>query len=202
MPPKKKTIAQDVKRIEKKVAKLVSEVELKVYDLVISAGINSGGTISNLINILQGTSVSTRIGDQIRVMKIEVKDYWYMSNSSTPDFTNFVRTLIIEDPSCGSVLPAVGTVLSAFNAPVTVGFLKRYKIHYDRTHCLSAQGPACAHQDHVITFKSGKLIQFNQNNGTVLDCVARSFYLLQISDSTVNPSPLSAAYIRIYFQDS
>lgn len=192
------------KVMKEQVKGIVSKTEeLKYIDLVIGpTTITSTASFSLMSAITQGVLVSNRIGNEIKLRKIELRYHIY--GSSAGDFTNLVRVMIVMDRQANAAIFGIndllafgGDTLSPYNEDNT----KRFKMIQDRTHALeNVAGVAQIYRHKVIRLK-GKVF-FTGAGNTIANIKTNSIYVVLLSDSVVATHPNFEGIFRLWYSDS
>jgi hypothetical protein len=175
---------------------------MKVVDSRDFFNVTTGGLISQVtFPVTQGTANGQRLGDEIRIRKIEFRRLYEYGDVGG----NTIRTILFQLAGTGAV-STIADVLSpggSGSPDLTSFILPSYKGNFlkvllDETIDLSDAGS----NQHVsrrsthypkwdtISFQPGSI---NIQNGVMI--------LLCVSDSLITPHPTIEATIRVYYQD-
>lgn len=181
------------KKLEKKVNKLekLDAPEVKEVGTVFSNPVDYNGQISEIMNIAQGLTSTTRIGDQVFLRRLKLRQKMSLASAQVD---NCMRTIVFLDtlntgvaPILTDVLNTVGTAMapiSAFN--LVDSETKRFHILYDSTHTLSS-GINNYHHEKII--KVNKKLHYAGPNTT--DGLKNRCYVCTLSDGFGATSPVS-----------
>ncbi len=182
------------------VRKLIN-VEEKVSLLSSTNVFDFNGVIVPLTYISQGTDYTNRVGDSIKLQRIEIRNSFVKSNSSV---TTTVRCILFRDLDNYGSAPTITDVMQssgAADAPLSsFKFLnrKRFSILYDELLILCANGDQgqvneidMTHKGHVLYLGSGANIASQGKGG---------LYMLFISNEGTN-YPTYTCYSKITYTD-
>ncbi len=186
------------KRGSNKIMRSLTNTEVKYVDTTGQITPNTSQTTVSLNVMSQGTTVSTRLGNSIRVLSIKL-NCKYAINSSATHTT--MRTIILKDSQAnGGVISAA----NVFSAPTNVISLlnpdSQYRIVVYHLECLSVS--ISGTQEQVLRFdeETNFVTRFNGNAGTIADVVTNSVIIGFTSDESTN-TPTIDYYARICFID-
>lgn len=130
-----------------KVAKLTRDmlnVEYKVKNnQVTGAAMSTTAVLNTIVATAQGTSDTTREGNQIKVTAINFKYYGQQSSSAT---VSAARVMIVLDKQCNGALPTINDILfdstvdDAIVSPNNLVNKYRFKTLYNKVHLMSSSG--------------------------------------------------------------
>jgi hypothetical protein len=180
--------------------KYLFNVEDKYDDVNVATTVNSTGFVMLLNGLVQGTTVSTRIGDSVRF----VRSVWnYSFTVSLAATTTFVRLIMFRDSQPDGAAPNAFVNLlmsSSYNALYNPNYANRFYVYYDVIHALNSQSDQTIVKDGST--KMGFHTRYGLGNaGTVADISTNSYYLLAISDQATNVPNLSLN-VRMMFVDN
>ncbi len=176
--------------IKREVAK-GSETKTKVLDNSNSITDSARTTISNsLIDLDQGITQDTRIGNQIRVTSMKYD--WFFTGA---DSTNSIRVIIYVPKDPNTVLSGVG-----FNQAPD---LDQFTILKDLFICTGGTGGNCVRRNGWIRFnrgnRSGMMVNYSDGEGTSV--TKNNLMVYMVSDSLAVADPQVNGFVRIYYKD-
>ena len=178
------------------IRKLVN-VEEKFLDVSGSQTVSSTGSIVALSQIAQGSDYTNRVGDSIKLQRIEFRAKYIMNTASTG---TILRVIIFRDLFQQGVDPTVTNVIGGTGALNPKNFLlrDRFSLLYDELCYMSNVG------------EDGGVIQFSMPHeghvkyiGTTAATASNGFgsiYMLLLSDEATNV-PTFTWHSSIYFTD-
>lgn len=200
-------LAKQVRAITRKVKPMVNNYKWKSSPAgtVATTAVTSGAPFIQLLNgIAEGADETTRIGDLLRIVGLEMNIHFFNNNATilTP---SAVRVLLVQEKTAlGSAVAMAQLFNSATPSPwdvrnVTTRDNSRYIIHHDQTFSLGPSVVATANATPPINY-SGAIpneLQLNidkklnfvtdysrGNSGTITDIDTNSLYLVILSDAT------------------
>lgn len=172
--------------------------ELKFFDTSMNGSANSASYLGqDFLKVPQGVTQNQRIGDQIKVHKVEVH-----MNFQPGDDWNRMRFLVLTNPTTSpdSTTSAIATLRTS--APTENSQVLRdhwFTLKYEPTTGNSgAQAPADQYL-HMVK-KVNWLVKYATN--TTANPLNRQFYAELHSDSTILPNPGVQGYARVWFTDA
>lgn len=195
---KKAVTVKDVKRIVKEYEKSVSEN--KYSDITSTlASLDYNGQSVDVSSVAQGTTDSTRIGDQLKPTSLRLA-YWLNGES----FSSIVRVIVFRWlPDTGLGVPSVANILQHYGSALGVlsPFIhdtrSQFNILYDKVHKVSNSGGSeLVHVD--ATIKTAKLIQYNAAGVTGLGRI----YAIFITDRVLATSCTALVHARLNYIDN
>lgn len=171
------------------------------YTLVtFSSNVASTGFSTLLNGLIQGTGVSNRIGDSIKIVRMVWNCSFTISSIAT---TSFVRYIIFRDNQPDGTAPPTLTGLldsASYNSLYNPEYSKRFFVYYDKVVALNTNGDECLLDD------KGKDTVFHVryglgNAGTVADISTNSLYVCAISDQSAN-FPNMTFNLRLLYVDN
>ena len=178
------------------IRKLIN-IETKVLDTTNGANIPNTGTISTISTIAQGLNYTDRIGDSIKMQRMEVRFRWQIGASATK---TFVRAIVFRDLDNYGTAPAVTDLLEAADVLAPVKYLNkdRFSVLYDEVQTLQSVNETASvsvfctpHEGHI---KYLGTTAANASNGK------GSVYICWVGSEATN-QPRIDFYTRIYFTD-
>jgi hypothetical protein len=188
--------------LDSKIANIVSSSlkkiqEKKSFDTGFGSGVSSTGTIQKLSTIPQGDTDSTRDGDALLVIKIEL-----ITSFVFADTTNIGRLILVRwNQDDSSAAPAAVTDLLQTATPFSPynrdnERAKKFSVIYDKIYMVGATGPNIVGSQTKIPYQSRISFQATANTGT------GHIYAFMISDSTAIAHPVFSYVARVWFTDS
>lgn len=215
----KRLLASEEKKILKKT--LRQGHELKNSDVTnLSVAITTSAQLTYLNAIPEGDTPVNRSGRKVKIEGVWLDLLFENSQAAAAD-SDIVRCMVVWDNEANLAAPTIGQILQDVTAGVRLNtslpnadFTSRFKILYD-THILlndqgargnSATPPAAATSTPYAQFRHvKKYLRVNRisryagtNNGTIVDQVAGSIYLILQS---VNGAASCFGMTRVAFRD-
>jgi hypothetical protein len=157
----------------------------------------------------QGSTDSTRDGDQINLQSLWIKFETYLQGTGgTNDFTDQVRLMIYRyHPMSGAAYPVPATVLqdlsvaqSATMSPNTWDNRKDYTVILDETFNLSGNGPSDIGFSRTFKWKTPGIPAHFSAGSTTLQ--SNGIFAMIMSDSLVATHPQFNFYSRLVYSDA
>lgn len=185
---------------------LHKDIETKYWDQG-SAGqsFTFNAVINDISAVPQGTTDTSRIGDQFEIRGIHLRYEYFMVAAN--DFTNVCRMIIFQymqsDQSAGTPVPAeVLQTLGVADAPMSPYMNDErpvIKVLYDKTHCISSNGPAVVVAKKNVNIKfARKKVQYTAAGTTGTNKI----FMLLVSDSNSANLPTARWRTRLLFDDA
>lgn len=176
--------------------------EKHFLDTNVAGSVSQSGSISALSALSQGDNINARIGDSILAKYLNIRYTWVM-DSTIP--TTLCRLMVFQDTMSLGTIPAASDVLEVTGTPPgVVSLLKisnalqgRFKILYDKSVALSAQGPACFITDEIIPINDH--IKYTSTAGT--DEGRNMLYALFICNVSSNLPSLTLTTRLAYYDN-
>jgi hypothetical protein len=160
----------------------VSLAEVKYVDTSIGQVVDTTGAVTLIDGMSQGNTVSTRVGRQVSLKKIEYNLVMYPTITTGVDQVG--RFILFYDRQTNGAAPAVIDVLTAATpfALYNRDNLKRFRIIADVCKNLN---PTSESDTNMVTGNVSKsivgMVQFNAGNaGTVADIISGGLFLLSV----------------------
>jgi hypothetical protein len=183
------------------IRKLINIEEKVIQVSVTSTAATTAGSLNSISSIVQGLDFTNRIGDSIKLQRIEVRGRIYRNSSAT---TSLVRVLCVRDldgygtaPNPGDIMESVGAV-DAPLSPYDYLNRKRFSVLYDDFMSVDNTGDSSKvfafdvpHEGHILYLGTTAAAASNGKG---------SLYMLFFSDEGTN-TPTYAFYSRVYFTD-
>ncbi len=177
-------------------------IETKSFDTSGTGTFDYNGSLSAISTIAQGLDVNNRVGDSIRLQRVEWRGTF---NTDTGAVTTAVRVLVFRDLDGAGTAPAVTDVLqttgsvNSVNSPYNRLNLDRFSILFDETSTLSNVGQTqvvmafeAQHQGHIKYLGTAAAAASN-GRGTM--------YTILICDRVTTLLPTGNQIARIYYTD-
>jgi len=199
----KTNLVREINKIKGQLSSMKNDVEIKALDTASAVNLSTSGTAVELLNMTQGTTDKTRIGDEIDVVSIDTRIEMNI-NGTTGDWTNCGRILLVEDKAAGGSTPAATALLATCMAPLALNLKDRYIVHFDKMLSVSLNGPAAINFHKVVKFKKPRKVEYATNTGTAGDLLVRNFFLLMMTDSLPASTfhPTINYWVRVNYNDS
>jgi len=159
--------------------------------------------------IPQGSTDSTRDGDQVNLKSLWIKFHTYIQGiGGTNDFTDLVRLIVIRwhpmststSPVPGNYLQDLSVAQSPTMSPFTWDNRKDYTVLIDETFSLSGNGPSDVNFVKKISWRVPGLPAHFTAGSTTLQ--SEGLFAFVASDSLVATHPLFDLYSRVVYCDS
>ncbi len=181
-------VANKALNIALKTKRLIN-VEYKFKDTqhTPGVGITQAGIVQDLVTLAQGTTVSTREGDQVKFVSLYLNYFGDMSASAT---ASTVRVVIVHDKqpngatATNSQIFDDATVNDLIISPKNLGNKFRFKILYNKLHQMSINGNQNFRGSKYI--KLNMLTRYSGSAGTIADITTNNIQLWFIGDEATN----------------
>lgn len=179
--------------------------EMKYLDAGFAAtAVSTAGSINILNSMAGGTTVSTRLGRQVTVVKCMVRLGFTVTAGTGVD--QFQRLLLVQDHQANGAAPAITDVIvtSAPNAQLNADNAQRFKILHDATFHLNAAGEPGSQREMRFLKRLHVPVQYNTGNaGTVADMATNSMFAIFTGTEAAGVTAGSVTgTIRTYFVDN
>ncbi len=163
-----------------------------------SAGMDTTGTVFCLTRIAQGLDYTNRIGDSIKLQRLEFR--YRVSMTSTAART-FGRVILLRDLDGYGTAPGVTDVLETASVLAPKRYLnsERFSILYDELLALSQNGDSCSVG--VVDMTHEGHVKYLGTTAAAASDGKGSIYCLIISNETTTTIPSFTYDSRIYFTD-
>jgi len=165
------------------------------------------GTVNYLTNVAQGTDVSNRVGDSIKIQRIDVTGAYTRNGTDA-----IARVIIFRDtenaaatPAVADVLAQTGSVLAPHSAPTWLNKnlnaeKNRFVFLYDEVVCLST-----SQSNMLFEYRSpnaqDKHVRFRGTGSTTASAGEGAIFMLRITDQVTSNLPQLTAVVRIHYTD-
>lgn len=178
------------------IRKLIN-IETKIAEATGSAAIDTSGTVSSLSLIAQGLDYQNRIGDSIKLQRIEFRLRWQVGTG----VATYVRTLLVRDLDNYGTKPTLGDVLQTVSILSPKDYLNadRFSILYDELGTLNQSDT-----NSVSTFEMAHEGHIKYLGTTAADASngKGSLYLMFLSNEAAGANaPTVTLHTRIYYTD-
>lgn len=192
------------KALVKKVNKLAGHVEKKIFDVIASGTVATGGLLLFPTSALgQGTTQSTRVGLKISPAMLQIKSYAFISSSAT---TTRIRFIVFQDKDQSGTAPVAtdlidttltGSVITvaSVNAPYNRDNFARWRILSDRSYDMSISG------DQLVSFDKKIKLSSPIYYSTAANPRDNNIFVLILHDQAVANIPGITYYSRLFFTD-
>lgn len=164
-----------------------------------SNAIDTTGIVQSISSIAQGLDYTNRIGDSIKLQRIQCKVQWVTGTTGTK---TFIRTLLVRDLDGYGTTPTIANVLQTVSVLSQKNYLNtdRFSVLYDEFECLNSVSQTNAicdidmpHEGH-IKYLGTTAVAASNGKG--------SLYMLFLSNETAGTnSPIATFNSRIYYTD-
>jgi len=176
-----------------------TEFKYKLTSVAAENATDAGATV--LLNGMQnGTSYTTRIGNQISLYSLELRISWHIISANSA----LGRMIIYYDKQTNGTTPTTTSLLN--NAtPMdfkNLGYRNRFRILKDKTMALDSSARDVYFTKYYMKFKRPLVTTYNTTNGgLVADIMTGGLFLLYLSDEGVGDYPTFTAQIKLKFND-
>jgi len=168
----------------------------------------------SLVQIPQGTTKNTRIGNKCRIKAIRMKLLFKIAGNTIGNDT--LRCIIYQDRQCNGTPATVADILELgdMNSFQAMDFVDQIKILYDKKYVLDANTSTALNTSAIqinlpvdISMKMNHEIHFNNTTGALAGIVSNNFNMLLINENpntTVIQGTVAngaASVCRVYFTD-
>lgn len=173
--------------------------ELKYIDMpnVAATGVSSTMNAVHMTGITQGTSVNNRIGNEIRIEKVDILITWIAG-----DATNFGRILVVKDMQPNKAAFAQ-TDLFVNGSDAQSWFNEdnkhRFKIFLDWTCDIGTAGPGSQTCKMSVPLKG--VTYYTGASNSIANVTSDAFFIVYISDSGAVPNPTITGNVRLWFRE-
>lgn len=206
----KRSARNERARLARLIRQTLSDIaEDKYTDIGIAyTQVDRGGILTRLTDVSQGTAQSQRVGDGIRLSKMEFRASVYYSLSAVAtNPTHMVRLILFRwNQDSGSVAPSLGTILQTTGTlqdAVSPYYWNRksegnFSVIYDKMWSIGSASEGVVLD---LTLNPGGEVRYN--NGAITG--TGHIYALIIGDDVTgahSPSLQAQFYCRTHFSDS
>ena len=169
------------------------------------ASVTTAGNLILINGCVQGTSMTTRIGNRITLKSIRII---FGSAYTAVNLTGnqVLRVKVVYDKESNGAAPTAAQILAAdaWNYPNNLFFAGRFLTLYDKTYTPNNQGQAnTADFNDDIYVKMNLPVVFNSGNaGTVADISSGSIYLLLYTGGFTYTAESGSMVTRVRFEDA
>lgn len=206
-----KTLTSKVKKLEKIVK--ADRPEHKFFstaNLGTTATITAGAvfsSITNIVDIAQGTDISQRIGNELKVLSVNYKNYLDVSSDNV---CYSYRTFLIEDTQqISDTAPAVSDIFSTIhpnNYQLSIPNLKRFKILSKSDIRMQAKTPLVTtgskFQELNIFHKFKYPLKIRYNGTASTDGQKNLLYIVQMLDASSSITQPLHQNVRVKYIDN
>lgn len=186
-------------RATRPVLRHITAPEIKYSPGTLSTSATSTGTVGAFLVPSRGTGPSDRIGDRYKLVKLEAN--W---NAIAGDTTNVVRITIFQwHPDDTSDAPTMAKLYQHTTVPALSVFIgdvrarRKFRVLYDRTVALSANGPAGLVANINLSEKMFRVTDVNDSSTGI-----NKVYYAVSSDSGAATHPSLELSANTYFVDA
>jgi len=150
---------------------------------------------------IQGDSATQREGSTIRPKSVDLR---YQLTYNATSVQNTVRVMVIIDRQPNGATYSMVDLLStnAVDSPRNLDYRRRFKILYDKVHCIAANSNPQDYGHFHLKFKDLHTQYFNATNtGGIGDISTNAISLIAFSDQPIN-GPTFNYYTRVRFLDN
>ena len=186
-----------------KYLKSIVNVEYKVINTVgTNTAITVAPVITQLTNIAQGDSTSTRDGSNIKIVSL-LWNYNIVQNASA--VSTFVRCMVVHDRQTNEAIFSAADLISDVTAgdnivaPRQLDHTARFLVLYDKVHSFS--DTARTNSYHQFYKKLQLKLRYDGNAGDITDLTQSSLSVVFMSNETTN-TPVITHHVRLRFVDN
>jgi len=179
-------------------------IEEKYLDTSVSLSPDTSGGVACITQLGQGTTVNTRVGNSLRVQRLEVRGRVAVNSSVTT--YSMVRILVFRDMEGQGTAPVVSDVLEATGSssaprqPYDWLNRKRFSILYDMLIPVTATSGGMSVREFVYVTELAKHVLYRGTTASASSDGEGSIYVAAVSDEATN-APSVVATTRITFTD-
>lgn len=187
-----------------------SVMEFKTIDsgLQVVGVVGSGGSLSLLNGVAQGTDYTDRLGRVINIESLTLRVFGFINNATSASTGDYLRVMVIVDEQANGAAPSLADILQAsdFTQPNNLNFRDRFTTLYNQFHIipsytmtageLSTGSPKPTMDDLYIDLDINTV--FSGTGATIASISTNSVYLLLL---TLNSSINCVYNSRIRFTD-
>ncbi len=187
----------------KYIKKLIN-VETKYFDNLVSGTTDWNGSVTYISAIAQGTDITQRVGDSIKLQRLRLSGTFFINTSAT---RTTCRVVLFRDLSNAGSTPSTSDVISnAYLGTISgvnmfynwINVQKRFSILYDEKVALSINGNENATVS--ITMPHEGHVKYRGTSGAVGSAAEGSIFLLLLSDEQTNV-PTFSINTRVEYTD-
>jgi len=182
------------------IRKLIN-IETKFFETTVSTTVDSSGALTCCNLIAQGTDYTNRVGDSIKLQKIEFNGHYHISTNATTSVGTKLRLILLRDLQQDGTAPTVTEVLQTASEVATYNYLRRerFSILSDQLIALN-QLAGNANGVFKLTIPHEGHVKFLGTSSAAGSMGYGSIYLLAISsEATQVPTIYVKTYL--YFTD-
>lgn len=178
------------------IRKLIN-IETKIAEATGTSAIDTAGAVTSMSLIAQGLDYQNRIGDSIKLQRIEFRVRWTVGTGTG----TFIRTLLVRDLDNYGTKPTIGDVLQTVSVLSPKDYLNadRFSILYDELGTLNQ-----SEANSVSTFDMAHEGHIKYLGTTAADASngKGSLYMMFLSNEAAGAtSPTVVLHTRIYYTD-
>lgn len=185
-------------------------MEFKTIDsgLQVVGVVGSGGSLSLLNGVAQGTDYTDRLGRVINIESLTLRVFGFINNATSASTGDYLRVMVIVDEQANGAAPSLTDILQAsdFTQPNNLNFRDRFTTLYNQFHiipsytmtagALSTGSPKPTMDDIYMNLDIKSI--YGGTGATVANINTNAIYLLLI---TLNSSVNVLYNSRIRFTD-
>jgi len=180
--------------------RIVKVEEEKYVDLNIGTAVTvtTTPTITPINVMIPGNSVNTRIGNQLRVTRLEMRAVTVVG-----DATQLLRLILIWDKQPNGVLATEANIFALAGQPLSQrnnDNIKRFDFLYDAMWVEDTNDSV--KDTRVAKLNINRRAFYIGNGGAIANIATGALLLYQISDSGAAPHPTQGVAIRMYYVDA
>lgn len=189
--------------LARKVNRLVKSVNMKerkfIDTQIINTAMASTGTITQLTNLVQGVTDSTRIGNKITVVGCLLT---YIIDAN---ITTNIRVMLVQDKQTNGAIYTNADLLHDATAqdiivsPKNADFKRRFHVYHDKNYSYSVAGVAT--KFYKKFFKMNVPMRFDANAGDITDLQSSSLSWF-VATETAGAAVVNTLFCRVYYIDS
>jgi len=178
------------------IRKLIN-IETKIAEATGTSSIDTAGAVTSMSLIAQGLDYQNRIGDSIKLQRIEFRVRWTVGTGTG----TFIRTLLVRDLDNYGTKPTLGDVLQTVSVLSPKDYLNadRFSILYDELGTLNqsdANSVSMYNEPHEGHVKYLGTTAADASNGK------GSLYMMFLSNEAAGATaPTVVLHTRIYYTD-
>ncbi len=193
-----KQLYKDVRSLKRLI-----NVEFKFHDVQLSASaFTVAPIITQLSNIDQGDTASTRDGSQVKCLSLQLS---YFINQNASGVIDVVRVLLVKDKQTNQAIYTIGDLLSdvttgdSIVSPYNRDNRLRFTVLYDKVHHFSAGDRRVA--TFGRKFRQDQILRYDAAVGDITDSTQSSYSLVTITNASAN-FPAITMFSRLNYVDN
>lgn len=194
-----KELTREVLKMKKQMNRTKAEFKRSVHIINTANPLNTG-IVTSLVGIAQGTDILNRIGEKIRVRRVNL--CWRAELGVGGLNQQILRVMVVKDfGRTGGVIPTYNTIMYQ-NQPETVKDLtrwNRFQIIYDKSVILSTTNNPNSNVYKAVLYPK---LECLYSGTTATSQESRDLYLVLCSSQTGANGPSVTGSVMVHYYDS